>query len=303
MLSAKKAARISLTVVVGLMVLKIAVGIITGSISVLAQAADSLLDLFAVIITFFSVIIAARPADKEHPFGHGKVENIAAVIQALLILTAGVTIIYSSVQRIITREPLEMTYLGIAVMAVSVVASIFLSRYLRSVARQTDSISLEANSRNIATDVYSAVAVLAGLTVVQYTGIYLIDPIIAIGVALFILKVGVDVARRSSTALIDVKLPEDEEQAIASTIMNHCTQVVSFHDLRTRKSGHQRYIDLHMVVPKDLSVAEAHDITDHLEDDIRRALPHTSVVIHIEPCDGNCEECSLNCDLKKKSES
>ena len=301
MSDAQKATRISLLTVTGLVALKITIGIFTGSISILAQAADSLLDLSAVLISFFLVAVAARPADKEHPFGHGKVENIAAVAQALLILLAGGLIIYSSVQRIISRENLEMTYLGIAVMAVSVISSIFLSRYLRRVARAIDSISLEANAQNIATDVYSAVAVLVGLLAVQITGIYLIDPIIAIIVAFLILRVGLNLVRRSSPGLIDEKLPEEEERLIGKTIMEHYSQVVGFHALRTRKSGAHRYIDLHLVVPKNIRIDEAHRISEHLEEDIRKVLPHTSTIIHIEPCDNDCQNCSFQCNLRKES--
>ncbi|MFC2122991.1 cation diffusion facilitator family transporter, partial [Bacteroidota bacterium] len=150
------AARLSLIVVAGLVGLKIAVAVITGSISILAQAADSFLDLFAVAITLFAVTIANRPADEEHPFGHGKVENVAAVVQAVLIFTAGGLLIYSAVRRIVVGTAVEMTEAGMVVMLVSIIASLFLSRHLIRVARAADSIALEANARNIAADVYSA---------------------------------------------------------------------------------------------------------------------------------------------------
>ncbi len=201
------AARLSLAVVIGLIILKVAVGVLTGSISILAQAADSFLDLFAVAIIFFAINVANKPADEEHPFGHGKVENIAAIVQAMLIFTAGGLIIYSAVHRIIAGTTVELTEAGIGVMLVSIIASIFLSRHLLKVSRATDSIALQATAHNIAADVYSAAAVLVGLIAIRFTRLNILDPIIALLVSLFILKVAYDVLRRSFGGLIDVKLP------------------------------------------------------------------------------------------------
>ncbi|MCK4274228.1 MAG: cation transporter, partial [Dehalococcoidales bacterium] len=284
-----------------LIVLKVVVGVITGSLSVLAQAVDSFLDLFAVSVTFLAIRIAARPADEEHPFGHGKVENIAAVVQAILIFIAGGSIIYSAVRRIQTHAALEMTEAGIGVMAVSIIASIFLSRYLLRVAKKEDSMALEANAHNIAADVYSAAAVFVGLIVVRLTGLVIIDAILAGLVALYILKVAVDVLRNSLGGLVDVKLPEDEENSVRAAITEHFgREVVSFHKLRTRKAGSQRYIDLHLVMPKHVSIEDAHNMCDHLEKDIEEKLVHTDVTIHVEPCDENCDSCDLTCDERKE---
>src|SRR4030043_76233 len=157
--SQSRAAKLMLLVVIGLIVLKVLVVVITGSISILAQAVDSSLDLLAVVITFVAVRIATKPADEEHPFGHGKVDNIAATAQALLILTAGGLIIYSAVHRIIVGATVELPEAGIAVMLVSMIVSIFLSRHLLKVSRATGSVALEANSRSIAVDIYSTASV------------------------------------------------------------------------------------------------------------------------------------------------
>jgi cation diffusion facilitator family transporter len=293
------AARLSLIVVIGLIVVKIAVAAITDSLSILAQAIDSFLDLFAVSVTFLAVHFAAKPADTEHPFGHGKAENIAAIIQAVLIFLAGGLIIYTAVQRARINTPLEMTEAGIAVMAVSIVASILLSRYLWRVARQEDSTALAANARNIAADVYSAAAVLIGLIIVRLTGLDVIDDILAGIVALFILKVGFDVLRNSFGGLVDVKLPEEEENTIEEAIIEHFGgEVVSFHKLRSRKAGNQRYIDLHLVMPKHISIEAAHLMCDHLEKDMKRRLAQTDITIHVEPCDGECQACNLKCEKR-----
>ena len=292
--------KLSLAVIIGLIVFKVVVGVITGSISVIAQAVDSFLDLLAIAITFFAVIIATKPADEKHPFGHGKVENIAAIAQAMLIFTAGGLIIYSAVRRIITGAAIELTEAGIGVMLVSIIASIFLSRHLLRVSRVTDSIALEASARNIAADVYSAAGVLVGLVVIRFTGLSIIDPIIALLVSLIILKAAYDVLRKSFGGLIDVKLPETEENAIRSAIMEHAGELVDFHELRTRKAGRQRYIDLHLVMPKYISVEEAHQLCDHLEQDIEGKLRHASVTIHVEPCSEECEECPVSPDMRKE---
>ena len=294
------ATKLALAVVVGLIVLKVAVAVITGSISISAQAVDSFLDLFAIGITFFAVRLAVMPADDEHPFGHGKVEGIAAGVQAVLIFTASGFIVYSAVRRIITGTTIELTEAGIGVMAVSIIVSIFLSRHLLRVSQTTGSIALEASARNIAADVYSAAGVLVALVVIRFTGLAILDPIIALIVALFILKAGYEVTRKSIRELADVRLPEAEEEAIISCINEHRSQLVGFHAVRSRRAGSQRFIDLHLVMPKDASVEEAHLMCDHLEEDIKKRLPDSSVVIHVEPCDIECDQCDVfTCDLRK----
>jgi cation diffusion facilitator family transporter len=298
--SQRYAAKLMLIVVAGLIVLKVVVTVITGSISILAQAVDSSLDLLAVVVTFIAIRIATRPADSEHPFGHGKVENIAAVVQAGLIFVVGGLIIYSAVHRIITGATVELAEAGIGVMLVSMIASIFLSRYLFKVAKAVDSIALQANAQNIAVDVYSTAAVLAGLVAVRFTGLNILDPIIALAVAGLILKTGYDVLRGSLGGLMDVKLPEEEETVIRACITKYNYRMVAFHDLRTRKAGSYRYIDLHLVMPKNESVEEAHRLCDRLEKDIRKKLPRTHITIHVEPCATECDQCSVSCTIKNR---
>lgn len=287
------AAKLALAVIIGLAVVKVAVGVVTGSISVIAQAADSFLDLFAVVITFLAVVAASRPPDEEHPFGHGKVEYVAAITQALLIFTAAGLIIYSSARRIITGEVLEMAEAGIGVMLLSIVASILLSRYLGKVAQATDSMALEANAHNIAADVYSATGVLVGLTVIRFTGLVVIDPIMAILVSLVMFRSGYGVLRKAYRGLTDFRLPEEELAVVRSAIKEHVGELVDFHALRTRKSGDQRYIDLHLVMPRHISLEEAHRMCDHLEQDIKSKLARASVTIHVEPCTEECEKCPV----------
>jgi cation diffusion facilitator family transporter len=296
------ATKLLIGVVVGLIIFKVVVSWLTGSISMLAQATDSLLDLFAAIITFSAIRIAAKPADAEHPYGHGKAEDVAGVVQGILIFVAGGLIIYSAIGRITKGSSIELAEAGIAVMAVSIVASIVLSRHLFRVARRTGSVALEANARNIATDVYSASAVLVGLAIVQLTGLNIIDSILAIGVAIYILKVAVDTIRRPISGLLDEKLPPSQQAVIEDCLRKHSREVSGFHALRTRRAGSQSYIDLHLVMASGISLEQAHQICDQIEGEIRNTLQEASVIIHAEPCDNECEQCSAICSKRQTSQ-
>lgn len=295
------ASKLLIGVVGGLIVIKVVVGWLTGSISVLAQAADSLLDLFAAIITFSAIRIAAKPADTEHPYGHGKVEDIAGAAQGILIFVAGGLIIYSAIERVMKGSSIELAGAGVAVMAVSIVVSILLSRHLFRISRRTNSVALEANARNIATDVYSASAVLVGLAIVQFTGLNIIDSAIAIGVAIYILKVAVDTVRKPISGLLDEKLPPSQEAVIEESIKKHSGEVYGFHALRTRRAGSQSYIDLHLVMAGDISLERAHQICDKIENEIQSRLHEASVTIHCEPCNDECEQCSTICSKRRTS--
>jgi cation diffusion facilitator family transporter len=293
------ATKLLIGVVVGLIILKVIVSWLTGGISIAAQAADSLLDLFAGIITLSAIRIAAKPADAEHPYGHGKIEDIAGVGQGILILIAGGLIIYSAIGRIIAGSVVELAGAGIAVMAVSIVVSVFLSRHLLKVSRITHSIALEANARNIASDVYSASAVLVGLVVVRFTGLYIIDPVLAIGVAVYILKIAVDTMRTPISGLLDEKLPPSQEAIIEECLRKHSREVSGFHALRTRRAGSQTYIDLHLVMTRDITLEQAHKICDRVEFEIESVLREASVIIHAEPCDNECEQCAAICSRRR----
>ena len=290
----KGAANLLIGVVVGLILLKVVAGWISGSISVFAQAADSFLDLFAGLVTFFAVRIATKPADEEHPFGHGKVEDMAGVVQGILIFAAAVLIVYSSGWRIINRTPVELAEAGMGAMVVSMIASILLSRHLIKVSRATGSVVLEANARNITADIYSTAAVLVGLLVVRFTGLNILDPIIAIGIAIYIAKIAYDAINKPLLGLVDASLPHSEQVVIKSCLAEQGGQIVGFHELRTRRAGNQRYIDLHLVMARGISLERAHQVCDLLEIDIQSKLPRTSVIIHVEPCDGKCKQCPLD---------
>ncbi len=277
------AAKLSIVAISLLILMKVIASIITGSIGIRADAVHSTLDLVAAVIALIGIKVSAKPADERHPYGHGKAENISAVLVAGLIFIAAGTIVYEAVKRLIVGVSLELIPVGIYVTAAAIAINLLISWYVLRVSRRTDSLALEASARHMFTDVLSSVAVLIGLVVVQLTGLSLLDSIVALGVAVIITKSAYGILRKSFGGLIDVKLPEDEENIIRSAVMEHIGELVEYHQLRTRKAGDQRYIDLHIVMPKNISLEDAHRMCDHLEQDIKSKLQHASVTIHAEP--------------------
>jgi cation diffusion facilitator family transporter len=291
-----KAAAISIASNTSLILLKLVAGFITGSVSLLAEAIHSVMDLAAAVVAFISVRIADKPSDEQHHFGHGKAENISGVVEGLLIFVAAGIIIKEAIDRLIEGATLELVEVGIGIMVVSIIVNIVVSRYLLRVSKTTESLALEADARHLTTDVTTMFGVLVALIIVRLTGFNLLDPIIAIIVALIIIKAAYDITKKSFGGLMDASLPEEEENAIRACIAEHKGQIIGHHKLRTRKSGSQRYIDLHLVLPQNIKVSEAHDFCDHLEKDLENILRQVNVTIHIEPCSSECQECSVSCD-------
>lgn len=266
-----------------LVLAKIAVGWHTGSVSVISEAAHSAIDLLAALIAFLAVRASARPADRSHPYGHGKVENLSGAVEALLIFCAAGWIIYESISKLFVGVHLEALDLGMAVMLASVAINILVSRQILRVARETNSIALEADARHLTTDILTSAGVFAGLLAVQITNVKALDPLVALGVAVIILRTAYDLTRRSLADLVDASLPIEEQGRIVAILRAHHGDVVEFHSLRSRKVGGQRHVDLHLVVDGKKSVERAHRLCTLLEEDIRRVLPDTDVVIHLEP--------------------
>ncbi|MCX9082703.1 MAG: cation diffusion facilitator family transporter [Candidatus Methanoperedens sp.] len=276
-----------------LLVMKLAVGFFIGSISILSEALHSGIDLLAAIIANYSVKKAGQPADDEHKFGHGKFENVSGTVEAILIFVAAIIILYKSIEKILGNEGFEFEFIGIGivVMGISAIVNFYVSARIMKVAKKAESIALEADAYHLTTDVYTSIGVFIGLILIQITKNPIFDPLLAIIVALIILKASYDLTKRSVSGIMDVKLSDTEEDCIKSIIHEHYSQYAEYHNLRSRMSGAERFVDLHLVVPKKQLVVDAHDFCDHLEKDIKEKIPNLSILIHIEPCETDCEIC------------
>jgi len=294
------AAKLSIASVSLLILLKVVASILTGSISIRADAVHSFIDLTGVVIGYIGIRISGKPPDEKHAFGHGKAENIASTVVAGLIFIAAGTIVYEAVKRLIVGGTVELITLGIYVTAAAIVINGTTSWYAFRIARSSESVALEATARHMLADVLSSCAVLVGLILVRLTGLNILDPIVALLVAILIVRTAYFTMRRSLGDLIDVKLPEAEENVIRSAIKEHVGELVNYHALRTRRAGRQRYIDLHLVMPKNVSLEEAHRMCNHLERDIKGKLKYASLTIHVEPCSEKCEKCPVPPDLRKE---
>ena len=299
-------ARLSVMSNSGLLILKLVVGFAIGSVSIISEAIHSGMDLLAAVIAFLSVRKSSEPPDEEHTFGHGKFEDISGMVEALLIFGAALLIIYEAAQKLLGEHGQELSTdllaAGIAVMGISALVNWLVSSRLMAVAKRTESIALESDAWHLRTDVYTSLGVFAGLILIRITGLTFLDPLIAIAVALVIMKAAWDLTFRSYKDLIDHSLPDQEEQRIRQIICEHAGQYADFHALRTRRSGPERFIDLHLTVPGTVPVTQAHDLADHLESDIRTEFPRASITIHIEPCDERCDGCGSICLVKRKGE-
>jgi len=294
-------AKLSIVSISLLIVMKVVASIMTGSIGIRADALHSIIDLSGAVIGYIGIRIAGKPPDERHAFGHGKAENVAGVVIAGLIFVAAGTIVYEAIKRLIAGGTVELVTLGIYITAAAIVVNMTVSWYALRVARSTDSIALEATARDMFADVLSSCAVLAGLILVGLTGLNILDPIVALLVAILITRTAYLTMKKSFSGLMDARLPKAEEAEIKSCLREHAGQLVGFHELRTRKAGNQRYIDLHLVMPKTTSVKEAHRVCDHLEQDIKNRLPNISITIHVEPCTIECDQCSVSCSLRKRT--
>lgn len=265
-----------------LVILKLAVGLFSGSVSVISEAAHSGIDLIASLIAFFSVKVSDVPADDEHPFGHGKIENISGVVEAILIFFAAAYIIYEAVRKIAHPEHGMEPTLGIVVMFISAVANYLISGLLFKVAKKTDSVALEADGHHLRVDVWTSGGVFVGLGLIKLTGWQFLDPIVAILVAILIIKVAYDLTREAGKPLVDSRLPKHEVDRVREILRSN-TRIIGFHKLRTRKAGAHRHIDVHLIVPENLTVAQAHSMAEDVEHEIRAEFKGAQVVTHVEP--------------------
>jgi cation diffusion facilitator family transporter len=283
-----------------LMTGKLIIGSLVGSVSVVSEAIHSGVDLLAAVIALFAVKTSNKVADAEHPFGHGKVENISGTVEALLIFVAAGWIIYEAVRKLLTPEPLEAIGWGVGIMLVSSVVNLAVSALLFKVGRETDSVALQADAWHLRTDVYTSAGVMVGLGLILLgqrlapgMNLLWLDPLAAIAVALLIIHAAWTLTKQSGRDLMDASLPAAEIAWIRARLNGLAPTVRGFHHLRTRKAGAARFIEFHAVVDKDLTVERAHHLADAVTRDIKAHLPGATVTIHIEPCDGTCRPACL----------
>ena len=264
-----------------LIAMKLVTGIISGSVSIISEAIHSSMDLVAAVIAFFSVKVSDDPPDSRHPYGHGKIENVSGVIEALLIFVAAGWIIAEAARKLLGEAgELESIWLGSLVMIISAVVNIIVSGRLYKVARETHSVALEADALHLRTDVYTSAGVAAGLLLILLTGIKWLDPVIAICVAIFIVRESFILLKKAFWPLLDSAWSDNEIKDLETRLNN---MKVNYHDLRTRKAGNYRFIDIHVGIPENQSVGNAHQYCDMIEDELRSVYENLTVNIHVEP--------------------
>lgn len=280
-----KKRRAALTALAGglfIFALKLVAWALSGSVALLSDALESIVNLVASGMMLFSVIVSERPADESHQYGHEKVENISMLVEGGLIVTAGLFIVHEALGRI--SEPMALTGVGLA-LGISLFATALnglLSWYLSRTAEETGSLALEGDAKHLLSDVVSSFGVAAGLYVASLTGWSVLDPILALLVSVLVFKMGVELVYKASQGLMDRSAPEAEAK-IREIMESHQSQFVDYHDVKTRRSGGRVYSELHLSMDGSATVQESHDFVDHLEEDLRNELPEVTITIHVEP--------------------
>ena len=256
---------------------------LTGSVGVLSDALESIVNVAAAAFTAWAIAYASRPPDESHPYGHEKAEYLSSTLEALLIGVAGAVTISAAVTRFQYPQTLEFVPIGFAVTIIASVVNVFLGRYLVGVGQRLKSPALEADGRHVLSDVYTSVGVIAGALLAVFTGIAWLDPLLALGVSVLLIVTAFRLLRNSVSALLDPALSPADLHALSLALESQRSQYLEVHDLRTRAAGARRFVDFHLILPADLSVGDAHARCDALEDAILEALPECSVTIHVEP--------------------
>ncbi|MFE0749143.1 cation diffusion facilitator family transporter [Gordonia sp. NPDC058843] len=256
---------------------------ITGSVGLLSDALESVVNLVAAVGAFVALRLAAKPPDRSHNFGHTKAEYFSAVFEGVMIVVAAVVIIATAVDRLLDPQELEEVGVGLAISIGATIVNAVVGWVLIRAGRRHRSLTLEADGKHLMTDVWTTIGVVVGVFLVAATGWLPLDPLIAIAVAVNILIVGGRLVWRSSAGLMDSALPDDQRAAIDGVLARHRADGIEFHDIRTREAGHERFVQLHMLVPGEWSVQRAHDLTEQIEDELRAAVDDLSVTLHVEP--------------------
>lgn len=285
-----------------LVIFKLIVGVAMGSVSVMSEAIHSAIDLVAALIALFAVKQSSKPADEDHPYGHGKFENVSGTVEAVLIFFAAAWIIFEAVHKFKSPRAIEEPGLGVALMLLSCVVNFVVSQQLFIVGKKAQSVALEADAWHLRTDIYTSIGVMFGLVVIWVGAKFFpalnlnwVDPVAAIFVALLIIKAAYDLTIQAARDLFDVSLPRDEVEWLYTTLRGR-TDLAGVHHVRTRKSGKDRFFEFHIVVDPHVSVLASHAITEELTSEIKKKFQPSHVTIHVEPCDKSCSEaCKSGC--------
>jgi cation diffusion facilitator family transporter len=281
-----RAARVSIVSNSALIALKVVAGVLTGSVAIITEAVHSAVDLVASVVAYFSVRKAEEPADRSHPYGHEKVENLAAALEGVLIVLGAAIIIYEAIGKLSEGAQVQRLGIGIGVISLSALVNFGISRYLYRQAKLTDSPALEGDAAHLRTDAFTSLGVLVALALVAATGVQELDAVAALVVAVAIVFAGVRLVTRSSRVLVDEALPQDELDEIAAAIEGHgAREVIGFHKLRARRAGSHRYIDLHVQFARGTTLERAHQLSHDLQHAIGARVGGADVLIHLEPED------------------
>lgn len=279
----QKAAALSVASNTILIILKIIAGFMSGSVSIISEAIHSSIDLIAALIAYISVSVSGKPADDNHPYGHGKIENVSGVLEGLLIFAAAIFIIKEAVERLIQPTTLQATYLGLGAMLFSALLNTYVAKYLYKTAKEEDSIALEADALHLKTDVYTSLGVAFGLLAIKLTGITILDPIIAILVALLIIKESWNLCRVAFNPLLDARLDKEEEEPIIQVLEHYKTcKNIEIKYFKTRKSGSRRFADFHLCLPPETTIREGDALAREIREELYKVSPNFQIHINME---------------------
>ncbi|MHC1719992.1 MAG: cation diffusion facilitator family transporter [Clostridiaceae bacterium] len=273
-----------------LIIFKVVAGLMSGSVSIISEAIHSGMDLVASIVAFLSVRESSKPADKEHPFGHGKIENVSAVVEGVLIFAAAAMIINEAYKRIFEPTGIEQAYVATAVMFAAALVNFIVSKALYKVAKEEDSMALEADALHLKTDVYTSLGVGVGIILIKITGLNILDSIVAMLVAVLIIKEAWELVGNAVGYLLDTRLSDEEETEIEGIIKSHSHEFIEYHKLKTRKSGNKKHIDFHIAVNPEVTVGEIHEIIGCLKKEMNEKFTNTRVSVHVDPYKGENEK-------------
>lgn len=269
---------------------------LTGSVGLLSDALESVVNLVAAIMALSMLTLAEKPPDKEHVYGHSKAEYFSSIVEGILIFVAALSIGITAIDRLLHPRPIEQAFIGLAVSVIASLINLVVAMKLLNVGKKNRSITLEADGHHLMTDVWTSIGVIAGVGFVTLTNIQILDPIIAILVAFNIIFTGIKIMKESTLGLMDTSLSDSDIQIIKSILDKYSRKGISYHGLRTRQSANRRFMSVHILVPGNWTVQKGHDLLEEIESDICSALPKTTVVTHLEPVEDPKSQVDISID-------